>query len=148
LFLGEVDELEVLKVCRVVSEAVKDVAPFRVEVKGVGAFPTLRRPKIVWGAVTDGTEALKHLHDVIESPLLEMGTYRSEERAYTPHLTLGRIAHEDRAGNWSAALAKLSGWHAGETQVREVLVMRSEPGCEGPVYTVLSRAKLDGGEEA
>ena len=147
LFLGEVDDLEVLRVCRAVAEAVKDVDPFRLEVKGVGAFPTLRRPKIVWGAVTDGVEALKHLHDLIETPLLEMGTYRSEERAYTPHLTLGRIAHEDRAGNWSGALGKLSGWHAGETQVREVLVMRSEPSREGPVYSVLSRAKLGGGEE-
>jgi RNA 2',3'-cyclic 3'-phosphodiesterase len=149
LFLGEVEELEVLRVCRVVGEAVKDVAPFRLEVKGVGAFPTLRRPKIVWGAVTEGAEALKRLHDLIEAPLLEMGTYRSEERAYTPHLTLGRIGHEDRAANWSAALAKLSPWHAGETQVREVLVMRSEPGRDGPVYTVLSRAKLGGtGDEA
>jgi 2'-5' RNA ligase len=147
LFLGEVEELEVLRVCRAVGEAVKDKAPFRLEVKGVGAFPTLRRPKIVWGAVTEGAQALKHLHDLIEAPLLEMGTYRSEERAYTPHLTLGRIAHEGRAGNWLAALAKLSEWHAGETQVREVLVMRSEPGREGPVYTVLSRAKLGGGEE-
>jgi 2'-5' RNA ligase len=147
LFLGEVEELDVLSVCRAVAEAVRDVAPFRLEVKGVGAFPTLRRPKIVWGAVTDGAEALKQLHDLIEAPLLEMGTYRSEERAYTPHLTLGRIANEDRAGTWSTALAKLSGWHAGETQVREVHVMRSEPGREGPVYTVLSRAKLGGGEE-
>jgi RNA 2',3'-cyclic 3'-phosphodiesterase len=147
LFLGEVDELEVLSVCRVVGEVVKDVAPFRLEVKGVGAFPTLRRPKIIWGAVTEGAEALKRLHDLIEAPLLEMGTYRSEERAYRPHLTLGRIGHEDRAGNWSAALAKLSNWHAGDTQVREVLVMRSEPGRDGPVYTVLSRAKLGGGEE-
>jgi hypothetical protein len=42
----------------------------------------------------------------------------------------------------SAALAKKAGWKGGEIMVRELLVMGSELMPKGPVYTVLSRAKM------
>ena len=38
--------------------------------------------------------------------------------------------------------ARVAGWHGGETNVRESLVMSSELTPKGPIYTVLSRAKL------
>ena len=144
LFLGEVDELEVLAVCRAVEKAAKPLPPFAMNLVGLGCFPTPRRPKILWVGVKEGAEELRRLHATLEAPLLEMGCYRREERDYTPHLTLGRLTQEDRAGAWGPVLTKHADWECGETPVREVLVMSSELRREGPVYTVLSRAKLLG----
>jgi hypothetical protein len=47
----------------------------------------------------------------------------------------------------------VAGWQGGEVLVREVLVLSSELTPQGPVYTVLSRARLGAaqtkeGEEA
>lgn len=144
LFLGEVDELEVLRVCRAVAAVAQTTAPFTLVVEGLGAFPHTRRPKILWVGVKDGTEELRHLHEALEAPLLAMGAYRREERAYTPHLTLGRLSDEDRADRWAPVFTKHADWQAGETTVSEVLVMSSELRREGPVYTVLSRTQLGG----
>jgi len=91
LFLGEVDEREVVDVCRVVRAVAGREPPFPLRVSGVGAFPNVRRPKTVWAGITDGTEPLQRLYGLIEEKLLDLGCYRKEERAYTPHLTLGRV---------------------------------------------------------
>ncbi len=144
LFLGEVDELDIVPICRGVIEGAKQISPFAMELKGLSAFPTPRRPKILWTGVTEGKESLKAVHQSLEVPLLELGCYRREERAYHPHLTLGRLNKEDRAGEWGRIITGHADWDGGITHVNEVLVMRSEPGREGPVYSVMGRGKLKG----
>jgi 2'-5' RNA ligase len=142
LFLGEVAERELIAVCRAVSEIAAQQPGFTMTVEKTGAFPHARRPRTLWVGVGSGAAEVSALHDALEPPLLELGCYRREERSYTPHLTLGRVK-ADRAGDGlTRALTKYAAWNAGETIVREVLVMGSELTPEGPVYTVLSRAKL------
>src|SRR3954466_13821205 len=83
LFLGEVEQLEVVSICRVVQKRAKTHAPFTLEVAGVGAFPNLRRPKILWAGIAEGVKELQALHADLEEGLLELGGYRREEREYT-----------------------------------------------------------------
>lgn len=142
LFLGEVGELEVVSICRVVQQRARKHAPFSLEVAGLGAFPNARRPKILWAGIADGVTELRAVHADLEEGLLELGCYRREEREYTPHLTLGRLSHDDRAEEWAQALAKQADWTGGTTQVAEILVMASEMRKSGPEYSVLGRGSL------
>jgi 2'-5' RNA ligase len=142
LFLGEVNDVDVPAVCRAVAEGLKAQSAFLLTVEKTGCFPNPRRPRILWAGVGQGAQEVCAVHDALEGPLLELGCYRREERRYTPHITLGRIRGEQPADNLSAALAKHAGWKGGETTVREIHVMSSELTRNGPVYTVLSRAKL------
>jgi 2'-5' RNA ligase len=142
LFLGEVDDREVPAVCRAVSTQLKEQPAFSLSVEGVGCFPNPRRPRILWIGVGDGTQELCKIHDLLEPPLLDLGCYRREERKYTPHLTLGRVKSERPADRLSEALAKQADWHGGQTVVKEIQVMSSTLGPHGPVYAVLSRARL------
>ncbi len=143
-FLGEVERKETLAICQLVQRCAKSFPSFNLEVTGLGAFPTPRRPKIIWLGIGDGRDELIALHDRIEAPLAERGGYRREDRGYTPHLTLGRIASEEREDGWTEALAEHAGWSAGATLIDEVLVMSSELHRSGPVYSILGRAKLTG----
>jgi len=142
LFLGEVDEREVIAVCRAVAEVCGRHDRFRLVVESVGCFPNPRRPRVVWVGCGAGGPELAALHDALEPPLMALGCYRREERQYTPHLTLGRVKSEGGGPALAAALQRKADWQAGETEVREVLVMSSELTPQGPVYTVLSRGKL------
>jgi 2'-5' RNA ligase len=144
LFLGEVDELEVVSVCRVVKEVAGREPPFPLRVSGVGAFPTPRRPKIVWAGITDGADRLRELYSRLEAKLLDLGCYRKEERGYTPHLTLGRVKGDRDSSALAAELPKLLAWDGGQTVVDEVLVFSSELTRDGPEYTVLGRGELGG----
>jgi len=142
LFLGEVDEREITNLCRAVADCCADRDAFTLSVETVGCFPNPRRPRVVWIGVGEGGPELIALHDALEPPLLQLGCYRRENRQYTPHITLGRVRSEAASDKLVAALNKYANWQGGETDVREVLVMSSELTPQGPIYTVLSRAKL------
>jgi RNA 2',3'-cyclic 3'-phosphodiesterase len=142
LFLGEVDERDLIDVCRAATQACKGLAPFYCDLEGVGCFPNERRPRIVWVGVGSGATEFGQLHDALEKPLLELGCYRREERLYTPHITLGRVKHEGENEALVKNLQKLKKWQGGQMQVREVLVMSSQLTSKGPVYAVMSRARL------
>jgi 2'-5' RNA ligase len=145
LFLGEVNDRDIPAVCASVSECCARHAPFPMSVETLGCFGSPRRPRTLWVGVGAGTQELVALHDALEPPLLDLGCYRREGRKYTPHITLGRVRSDRPNDQLASALAKHSGWQGGQTTVRELLVLSSELMPDGPVYTVLSRAKLGGG---
>jgi len=142
LFLGEVEELEVVSICRLVAQRARKHEPFTLDVSGLGGFPNNRRPKILWAGVTEGVAELRALHADLEEGLLDLGCYRREGREYTPHLTLGRLSHDDRADAWGPILGRHANWDGGSMPVDEVLVMRSEMRKAGPEYSVLGRGPL------
>jgi len=141
LFLGEVEDRQVAKICAMVAETTANHQSFRLSVEGAGAFPTPRRPRILWAGIGDGADALVALHDDLETPLTKLG-YRREGRRYKPHVTLGRIRSTAPADDLARALAQQATWKAGETLVHELHVMSSELTPRGPNYTTLSRARL------
>jgi len=144
LFLGEVDDRELHVICRAVKDVAASEPPFPLRVSGVGAFPNVRHPKILWAGITDGADELKRLYDKLEAKLLDLGCYRKEERGYTPHLTLGRVKSEADGFALAKELPKRLAWDGGRTVVDEVLVFASVLEEDGPVYTVLGRGELTG----
>jgi len=146
LFLGEVEDRDIVRVCRTVQKAASQMPEFSLRVGGVGAFPNPRRPKVVWAGITNGADELRALFKLIEEPMLEMGVYRQEERDYTPHLTLGRMRGEADGQLIAAELPKHIAWDGGRTIASEVLVMSSDLRKAGPEYAVMGRSKLAHGE--
>jgi 2'-5' RNA ligase len=142
LFLGEVDERDLASVCKATAQACAAVVPFRLSLEGVGGFPNLRRPRTLWIGSGEGSQELCVLHDALERPLLELGCYRREERAFTPHLTLGRVKSDRPNRDLELALTKQAAWKGGDMLAREVLVLSSQLTPRGPVYSLLSRAKF------
>jgi len=142
LFLGEVDVRESPRICKAVEEAAASIAPFEFSVEGLGAFPTPRRPRILFAQIENGAQELKELHAAIEPAILELGGYRREERAFSPHVTLGRVGRDALVDSLTAAMGKFAAWSGGQSRVREVRVLSSELHSEGPEYAVLSRASL------
>jgi 2'-5' RNA ligase len=143
LFLGEVDERDVLEVCRAVTDCCANLPPFTLSVEGVGCFGNPRRPRTIWIGVSEGAVEIKALHAALEKVLLDLGCYRREERQFTPHITLGRVRQEGAGADLAPALAKKADWNAGSVAIREVLVMSSELTPKGPIYSVLSRVPLN-----
>ncbi|MBX7102523.1 MAG: RNA 2',3'-cyclic phosphodiesterase [Gemmataceae bacterium] len=143
VFLGETVDRDVVKVCRAVEQVARARPPFSFTLTGVGAFPTPRRPRTLIARVGEGAEELTALHGQLETALEDLGLYQREERAFTPHVTLGRVQGEPDP-ELIPALVKFAAWEGGETKVREIRVMSSELRPDGPEYAVLGRARLAG----
>jgi 2'-5' RNA ligase len=138
------DDRDLVAVCKQATTAARREPPFTLCVCGVGAFPTPRRPKVLWGRIAEGAECLLRLHAAIAAPLIQAGVYRKEDRDYTPHLTLGRANADEDSNRLAAEMPKRVGWDGGTTAVDELLVFSSELRRTGPEYAVLARSPLLG----
>jgi 2'-5' RNA ligase len=87
-FIGEWPEARLDEMKRgLTSVPVKGA--IEVTVKGLGWFPNQRRPRVFWAGV-EGGEPLCALAQATEQAAGRLGV-PTEERAYSPHLTLARI---------------------------------------------------------
>jgi 2'-5' RNA ligase len=92
-----------------------------------------------------GTDEMIALHDAIDRALEPLG-FRSENRRFRPHITIGRVRKSSAEG--IAELGHVVREHAefdgGLTSVFEVTVFSSELHRGGPSYTPLGYAALRG----
>lgn len=142
LFLGEVDERDLVGVCRAAQWVCAEIDSFPLSLAGAGCFGDSKKPRTIWVGIEEGYEALVTLHDALEEAMLELRCYRREERKYTPHVTLGRVKGDETSPHLPQALLRRRDWRGGEWLVNEVRVLSSELTRDGPLYGVLSRAKL------
>ena len=141
-FLGEVGDAEVAEVCRRVARVAERFEPFRLDAKGIGAFPKVERPRALWLGAGEGSETLCELQDAIEASLSVIG-FRGERRRFVPHLTLGRVGRGNHGGDRLVEKLQTLDRFDGETmQVENVIVYASELEREGPTYHVMARAEL------
>lgn len=143
-FLGDVDYRDVYHVCKAVEQSVATVEPFTVEIKGVGAFPSLERPRVIWLGVELGATQMADLNEKVETALNELGFPR-EGRRFHAHLTLGRVRKSGRAmEHLVAMLREHQDAEFGPTVVEQVVIFSSELEPTGPVYEAMGHAELGG----
>jgi 2'-5' RNA ligase len=143
-FLGDVPASRINEIVLAVTQGREDVLPFIIGLRGVGCFPTTRRPNVIWVGVDGDTATLARLQTAIEDRLAVLG-YPPEKRKFTPHLTLGRVVRRvtdsDRRRIGSLIQDQAVG-SLGEMLVREVSLMKSELSPTGARYTRLAAVPL------
>lgn len=143
-FVGEVDDAAVGPLCAAVGEAAPAVTSGVARVRGFGAFPNARRPRVVWAGVDDPGGVLPALESAVSGRLAALG-YAPESRPYSAHLTVARMREGVRdTGPLAARLAAAAEDPPafGEVPVESVTVFRSELGRGGSRYTALARFVL------
>ncbi|GMV04738.1 MAG: RNA 2',3'-cyclic phosphodiesterase [Gemmatimonadota bacterium] len=143
-FLGEVRPERVGAVEETLARVAQGTPPFPLALAGFGAFPTIRRPRVIWLGV-DATPELRCLKQDLEWALADCG-FEAETRAFHPHLTLGRADPRDGAGAFRGLDEVVAGleFHA-EVRMHSVDLMRSHLSRAGARYSVVTNARLTGG---
>jgi 2'-5' RNA ligase len=147
VFIGDVPDHYLNRVCEAVAEAASPFSPFELRMEGIGAFPSPSKPRVIWAGLTaDESSPLDELQKVIGLNLTRIG-YRPDAERFTPHTTLGRIK-TDRRGPRPPDLTKVfesyQSWEGGAFTVSEVTTFASTLTAEGPIYAPLARARLTG----
>lgn len=144
VFLGETTEEQLEALADGCRDALKGTAPFVMEITGLGVFPDLRRPRIVWCGVGEGAEELARVNDRLWTAVAGCG-FEREERHFRPHLTLGRIRDRlEGTARTQLESALGTGARIGRSRVTEVSLMESHPGSGPARYEVLERFPLGG----
>ncbi|MEA3409722.1 MAG: RNA 2',3'-cyclic phosphodiesterase [Candidatus Eisenbacteria bacterium] len=139
--LGDVEETSLPEVVAAVARASSGVSAFGFETRSLGAFPSPRRPRVLWLGI-EPVEELFALQKAVESELEELG-FPPEKRRFHPHVTLGRV-RDPHAESVQEILSELVAPKE-RVAVKEVRVMRSTLRPGGAVHKLVEAVPLDGG---
>lgn len=146
-FLGDVDDTLLPRLNAALTAHCTDLPAAAVVVSGVGVFPDLQRPRVIWAGVQGELENLQRLHAAVGTAVEEgLGAPREErgEGRFQPHLTLARV-NEIRSPERRALRRALEQCPAPASlpwQVDHVRLVRSELHTNGARYSVLQEIPL------
>ena len=148
-FLGEIPDQGLSGVTRCLVEALADIDRFVMEIGGIGAFPDLNHPSVLWAGIAQGREDLMALQSELQAALSarlsdDLGL-PDDRYEYNPHLTLGRANGESA---WTKELLDRLSVRESESNERAMMEVdrvtlytsRLEP--TGPIYTPVESLSL------
>lgn len=143
-FLGEQPPELADRLCERLAGPLAGLPPVDLDLGGVGAFPSLARPRVLWMGVAANPD-LSRLYQEVDSAVAALGVPR-EERAFHPHVTIGRVRERVRVDTGALAGATDEVRYHAREPVAAVDVMESVLGPGGARYRVLC-AVPPGGED-
>lgn len=135
-FLGNVEEASLESYWRALEEAVGGHSSFPMTLKGLGAFPNLRRPRVIWVGAFTPEDSLTKLQKAVEEAFIPLG-FPAEERPFAPHLTLGRVRTPKNLPQLSQSIQERQDFYIGEMKVQKVSFMKSTLTPKGAIYQEL-----------
>ncbi|MBD3387827.1 MAG: RNA 2',3'-cyclic phosphodiesterase [Candidatus Altiarchaeales archaeon] len=135
-FLGDIEDIEP------VTRALERVghSRFAVTVKGLGAFPSRNRPRVLWAGVEKGSAEVSELHGRLEEALEPLGF--SRDGKFHPHITLARVREVKDSIGLKTALENQRDAAFGEYEVGDFTLMESRLSPGGPEYSRVREYRL------
>ena len=143
-FLGNVSSKKVAEITRAMEEACHEGASFQLEIGGLGAFPDLKRPRVLWLGIGGDVDKLVALQQRIDAALGPLG-FAQERRPFTPHLTLARLREETSPQcrrDFGELVIKTTFEFNHTISVSSLSLMRSQLLPGGAAYSRLAEVKL------
>ncbi len=133
-FLGDISPSMVDKV----YEAMKNVkfTPFNIKLCGLGVFPSLNYPRVVWAGMTDGVEQLKSIFTQLEPQIRALG-FAADAYGFSPHLTIARVRSGRNKQGLAELVTKKAEYEFGIIKADCLRLKRSQLSPKGPTYSTL-----------
>jgi RNA 2',3'-cyclic 3'-phosphodiesterase len=136
-FFGYVYQSDVANISLVVKNNVAGMKALTLNVRTLGAFPTVTRPRVLWLGIDGDTEELINLQAKTDTDFQEYG-FKKEERPFRPHLTLARVKEPKELVGLAEAVKKNEDYVAGSFTVNGLTLFKSDLRPTGAIYTKLS----------
>ncbi|RMF94568.1 MAG: RNA 2',3'-cyclic phosphodiesterase, partial [Candidatus Schekmanbacteria bacterium] len=141
-FLGNSKTSLLPNIIQNIENAVCDMTQFQLEAKGLGAFPNLQKPRVIWAGLREkNSHILQQLYFKIEEAMFEVG-FEKERREFKPHLTLARIKYPERNTKLEEYISKNVNTPFGEINVKKIDLMKSTLLPQGALYECISEIPL------
>ena len=143
-FLGNVVPAQADEVLEAMRRPATSVAPFWINLNGLGTFPNEIKPRIVWAGIQGDLDSLLELQEKLEEAMWGLGFAR-ERRPFSAHLTLGRVKEQVSNCIRRRIAAGLEGTALGPGEpwlVEAVYLVQSQLAPGGATYSNLGSARL------
>jgi len=133
-FLGATN-LEMVEKLYVAMKNVK-FSPFNIRLSGLGVFPTLNYPRVVWAGITDGAKELTSIFEQLEPQIHELG-FAPDPNGFTPHLTIARVRSGANKQRLVDLVQKQENYDFGIIRADCLRLKKSQLSPKGPIYSTL-----------
>jgi 2'-5' RNA ligase len=133
-FLGNIS----LHTADLIHEEMKKLTftSFDVEIKGLGAFPSLRHSRVVWAGIRKGADELVNIFNQLE-PCLRGLSFRPDPKGFSPHLTIARVKTGRSKSELVRCINDLADYEFGVVKADCLRLKKSVLTPRGPIYSTL-----------
>lgn len=132
-FFGEISDDKVAPISKILDEISSENRPFKISLSGLGAFPDLNRPRVLWVGIGEGASSAEQIAKSLENNLEKLG-FSKEERPFRAHFTLGRVKSGKNKSELKQKILSLEPRPASCT-INSITFFRSILTPKGPIYT-------------
>jgi 2'-5' RNA ligase len=141
-FLGETDRDILGRLTNDFRALDPGLPPLPFTLRGLGAFPDIRRARVLWCGLDLDLAAVERVRLLIEDLSAKHG-FAKEPRPFQPHLTLARVRKDMKVPSDCAAYVTAhKDTVFGSSLFDRIVLFKSELRKAGPLYTVLEEKKL------
>jgi 2'-5' RNA ligase len=133
-FLGDVSVGMVDKIFAEMKQV--QFNPFNVQLKGVGVFPSLSYPRVVWAGITEGADQLQTVFEQLEPRLRGLG-FAPDQHGFSPHLTIARVRSARNKAQLADFVEENTNHDFGTIKAECLRLKRSVLSPKGPTYSTL-----------
>jgi RNA 2',3'-cyclic 3'-phosphodiesterase len=142
-FLGDQEEKSATRIVETLRRLEHSTSPFEIELGGVGAFPNLKKPKVLFVPVIGGNDALMKLVGKMTEEL-KRSTIPFDANDFHAHVTLGRVKTFKASREVAKLIQNDFPVRLGKMIVTHFVLFQSRLTEKGPIYTALEKFKLSG----
>ena len=142
-FFGDMAADNLPPISEVVSGQAAGTRPLYLNIKGLGMFPGIRRPRVLWLGVGGEVARLIALQRVLDQGFERCGI-KQEERPFRAHLTLARIKSPQGLSGLDKVLEEKEAESAGPFEAKGLILFKSDLTPKGARYTVLADFPFQG----
>lgn len=133
-FLGDIAPGMVDKIFGEMKEI--QFIPFTIEIKGIGVFPSLGHPRVVWAGIRAGTNQLVSIVNQLEPRLLKLGL-SADSKGFSPHLTIARVRSGENKKQLVDFVVENTDYDFGTIKAECLRLKKSVLSPKGPTYLTL-----------
>lgn len=142
-FFGDISAYDVENISEIIANKTTTVPPIALEIMGIGAFPDVNRPRVIWLGITGHLAPLLSLQRDLEEELFNLG-FPKEDRPFRAHLTMGRVRVPKGIIGLAPSVEAEGNLMAGNFTVGEITLFQSSLSPQGAIYSKLAAFPLQG----
>ena len=140
-FLGNINPADIDSIGGAMVDAVGKIETFNLVAEGIGVFPGIKRPRVIWVGLKGQVQLLFAMQRLLEDNLAALG-YKKEKRPFKGHLTLGRFRQTVNPDTIRQIMREHANLSSEEFTAKRIILFKSDLQPSGAVYTRLKQAEL------
>jgi 2'-5' RNA ligase len=140
-FLGDTPAVKLDKINETLEKTLSVFETSRLRFRGIGAFPRMKNPKIIWVGSESVNAKLTAIASAIDEAMASLG-FEKEGKRFKGHLTIGRVRSPKGIEELLKQIEKMKDTEIDSMKITEVHLVKSELLRTGPIYTTLKKFPL------